>query len=195
MALAAGVQPMCRGASIRHGATPRPPPSWDDWRSLGGAWRPLVGGGELRTEIDQAFEHLATRPQRVLDPDPSPGFSAGKTQKSQSTGGEGSKFGLAPRQGRQGDCPDPGPVNWLRAGRLHLHIGPAVWDTEAVRPPRRRKWAVAVLGTFPVYENRRAGPRRSVNPERIHARTVERNTWIQSTEDARAACRPAPQAS
>ena len=96
-------------------------------------------------DIDR-LEQLATRPQGVLIRI-IPGV-APETHESQSTGGADSKFGLPLDQAREA-------ITRIRASRklqldgLHLHIGSQILDTE---PFARAVEAVAVLGTFPVYD-------------------------------------------
>jgi diaminopimelate decarboxylase len=73
---------------------------------------------------------------------------APETHESQSTGGADSKFGLPLDQAADA-------IARIRAGQklqldgLHLHIGSQILDTE---PFARAVEAVAVLGTFPVYD-------------------------------------------
>jgi diaminopimelate decarboxylase len=73
---------------------------------------------------------------------------APETHESQSTGGADSKFGLPLDQAREA-------IARIRAGQklqldgLHLHIGSQILDTE---PFAQAVEAVAVLGTFPVYD-------------------------------------------
>ena len=96
-------------------------------------------------DIDR-LEQLATRLQPVLIRI-IPGV-APETHESQSTGGADSKFGLPLDQAREAIARIRASQK-LRLDGLHLHIGSQILDTE---PFARAVEAVAVLGTFPVYD-------------------------------------------
>jgi diaminopimelate decarboxylase len=96
-------------------------------------------------DIDR-LEHLATRPQRVLIRI-IPGISP-ETHESQSTGGDDSKFGLPVDQAREAIARIRSS-DWLQLDGLHLHIGSQILATE---PFARAVEAIAVLGTFDVYD-------------------------------------------
>jgi diaminopimelate decarboxylase len=131
-------------------------------------------------DIDR-LEHLATRPQRVLIRI-IPGISP-ETHESQSTGGEDSKFGLPLDQARQAIARIRASDR-LRLDGLHLHIGSQILDTE---PFARAVEAVAVLGTFPVYDiGGGLGVRYTLKD---HAPTVEQ--YLDTITEAARACLPA----
>jgi diaminopimelate decarboxylase len=131
-------------------------------------------------DIDR-LEHLATRPQRVLVRI-IPGISP-ETHESQSTGGEASKFGLPLDQARQAIARIRASDR-LRLDGLHLHIGSQILDTE---PFARAVEAVAVLGTFPVYDiGGGLGVRYTLKD---HAPTVEQ--YLDTITEAARACLPA----
>jgi diaminopimelate decarboxylase len=131
-------------------------------------------------DIDR-LEHLATRPQRVLIRI-IPGISP-ETHESQSTGGEASKFGLPLDQARQAIARIRASDR-LRLDGLHLHIGSQILDTE---PFARAVEAVAVLGTFPVYDiGGGLGVRYTLKD---HAPTVEQ--YLDTITEAARACLPA----
>jgi len=96
-------------------------------------------------DIDR-LEHLAAHKQRVLIRI-IPGV-APVTHESQSTGGDDSKFGLPLDQAREAIARIEASEK-LQLDGLHLHIGSQILDTE---PFARAVEAVAVLGTFPVYD-------------------------------------------
>ena len=96
-------------------------------------------------DIDR-LESLATRPQRVLIRI-IPGVSP-QTHESQSTGGAESKFGLPADQAREAIARIRASDR-LRLDGLHLHIGSQILDTV---PFARAVEAVAVLGSFPLYD-------------------------------------------
>jgi diaminopimelate decarboxylase len=131
-------------------------------------------------DIDR-LEHLATRPQRVLIRI-IPGISP-ETHESQSTGGEHSKFGLPLDQAREAIARIRASDR-LRLDGLHLHIGSQILDTE---PFARAVEAVAVLGTFPVYDiGGGLGVRYTLKD---HAPTVEQ--YLDTITEAARACLPA----
>ena len=131
-------------------------------------------------DIDR-LEHLATRPQRVLIRI-IPGISP-ETHESQSTGGEDSKFGLPLDQAREAIARIRASDR-LRLDGLHLHIGSQILDTE---PFARAVEAVAVLGTFPVYDiGGGLGVRYTLKD---HAPTVEQ--YLDTITEAARACLPA----
>jgi diaminopimelate decarboxylase len=131
-------------------------------------------------DIDR-LEHLATRPQRVLIRIV-PGISP-ETHESQSTGGQDSKFGLPLDQAREAIARIRASDR-LRLDGLHLHIGSQILDTE---PFARAVEAVAVLGTFPVYDiGGGLGVRYTLKD---HAPTVEQ--YLDTITEAARACLPA----
>ncbi len=140
----------------------------------------LHGNAKTTAELTMALE-AGVATQRVLIRI-IPGV-APETHESQSTGGADSKFGLPLDQAREAIARIRASDR-LRLDGLHLHIGSQILDTD---PFARAVEAVAVLGTFPVYDvGGGLGVRYTLKD---HAPTVEQ--YLDTITEAARACLPA----